>query len=58
MIYKIIRNGEKILVTRSFKSAAHTYDEEIRKAKDSIIIRMYVKKDGSDEWELARKDWL
>lgn len=58
MIYKIIRNGDKILVTRSYKTAAHTYVEEIRKATDHIIIRMYVKKDNSDEWELARKDWL
>ena len=58
MIYKVIRNGEKILVTRSYKSAAYTYDEEIRRAKGPIIIRMYVKRDGSDEWELARKDWL
>ena len=58
MIYKVIKNGEKILVTRSFKSAAHAYDEAIRTAKGSVIMRMYVKRDGSDEWELARKDWL
>ena len=58
MIYKIIRNGDNILMTRSYKVAAHTYDEEVRKATDHLIIRLYVKKDGSDEWELARKDWL
>ena len=58
MIYKIIKNGDKILVTRSYKTAAATYDKEIFNAKGSLIIRMYVKKDGSDEWELARKDWL
>ena len=58
MVYKIIRNGEKILVTRSYKSAAETYEREIFKAKDHIIIRLYCKRDGSDEWELARKDWL
>lgn len=58
MIYKVIKNGEKILVTRSYKSAASTYDEEIRKSDGNLILRLYVKKDGSDEWELARKDWL
>ena len=58
MIYKVVKNGEKILVTRSYKSAAYTYDEEIRRAKGNLIMRLYVKKDGSDEWELARKDWL
>ena len=58
MVYKVIANGEKILVTRSYKNAANTYDEEIRKSTGNLIIRLYVKKDGSDEWELARKDWL
>ena len=58
MIYKIIRNGKKILVTRSYKIAANTYVEEICKAKRTMIICLYAKKDNSDEWELARKDWL
>lgn len=58
MIYKVIKNGETVIVTRSYKNAAHTYDEEIRKATGNTIMRLYVKRDGSDEWELARKDWL
>lgn len=58
MIYKVVRNGETILVTHSYKNAANTYDEEIRKADDRIIISMYCRRDGTKDWELARKDWL
>jgi hypothetical protein len=58
MIYKVVKNGDTIIVTRSYKNAAETYEREIFNAKDPMIIRMYAKRDGSDEWELARKDWL
>lgn len=58
MIYRIIKNGDKVLVTRSYKHAAKEYDHQVYIGQKSDILRLEVKKDGSDEWELARKDWL
>lgn len=58
MIYRVTKNGDTVLTTRSYKSAAKEYDSLIYHGKQSDILRLFVKKDNSDEWELARKDWL
>lgn len=58
MVYRVIKNGDKILITRSYKNAAAEYDKQIYFGKQSDIIRLEFKRDGNDEWELARKDWL
>lgn len=58
MLYKVVKNGDVVLATKSYKNAANTYDKAIYNGKRGDIIRLYCKKDQSDEWELARKDWL
>lgn len=58
MIYKVTKNGDSIITTRSFKNAAREYDKAIYHGKKGDIIRLYSKKDGGSPWELARKDWM
>lgn len=58
MIYKVVRNGDTTLLTRSYKNAAAEYDKHIYYGKPSDIIKLFVKRDDTKVWELARKDWL
>ena len=58
MIYKVTKNGDSVITTRSYKNAAAEYDKAIYYSKPNDIIRLFCKKDGKSEWELARKDWV
>ena len=58
MIYKVTKNGDSIITTRFYKKAAAEYGKAIYYSKPNDIIRLFYKKDGKSEWELARKDWV
>ena len=58
MIYRVTKNGDNIITTRSYKHAVKEYDHAIYNGKNGDIIRLFVKKDGGSSWEEARKDWM
>ena len=58
MVYMVVKNGEIIIVTRSYRNAAHEYEGCIYKGKNNDIIALYNRKDGEENWSLAKKDWL
>lgn len=56
--YKVIKNGDLVIITHSFKNACKEYDACIYHGKQGDVIRLETRKRVEDNWELARKDWL
>lgn len=58
MRFKVLRNGEIIVVTDHIKMAAMTYNKAIYYGKQGDIIKMLYREDPNKEWKLLKKDWL
>ena len=56
--FRVVKNGDLVIITHSFKNAAKEYDACIYHGKDGDIIRLETRKTALEPWELARKDWL
>ena len=56
--YLVTKNGETVIITESYKSAAAAYNEAIYHGKSGDFIQAHYKKHPNDKWEPFRKDWL
>ena len=58
MRYKIVKNGDTILITDSLRHASAVYNQTIYGAKSGDVIRVYYRKGPNLEWKMCRKDWI
>lgn len=58
MRYKVLRNGETIIVTNNFKHVGEAYNKAIYYGKPGDIVKLQYRDSPDKPWTTMKKDWL
>ena len=58
MRYRVMKNGEKIVITDLLKQAGIAYNKAIYYGKPGDIIKMEYRDTPDKPWATVKKDWL